>query len=776
MRSRLPLGHYKAATRLELLESRLLLATDLRFAVVGDYSVGQPAADVANLIKSWNPAFVVTTGDNNYPNGAASTIDANVGQYYHSFISPYTGTYGAGSADGVNHFFPVLGNHDWLTAGATPYLNYFTLPNNERYYDVTIGNVEIFAIDSESPEPDGVAPGSVQYNWFKSEAAKSTAQFKLFVYHEAAYGSGGSVADNTTMQQWPFAAWGAAAVLAGHQHDYERLNINGLPMFVNGLGGESLDPFGTTDPNSQVRYNADYGAMLVDATSTSINFQFITRTGLVIDNYTINAATGTPAAPSGLALRPQSFSQITLNWADNSGNETGFQIQRSTDGTNFSVVGSVGANVTTYTDTGLASATTYTYRVVALGSAGNSAPSAMVAAATFDPAVTTFASDMPFVSATNGWGPVERDMSNGSTAAGDGHTITLHGVQYTKGIGAHAASSIVINLGGAYASFVSDLGVDDEEIGKGVGSVDFQVLGDGKLLYDSGVLTSNSATAHANVNVTGVQQVTLKVTDGGNGIDYDHADWAGARFVRSAPSLIPAAPSNLTASANTTQVTLGWFDNSSNETGFSIERSVNGGQFSVLQSVGANVIGYVDSAVSAGNTYTYRVSAFNGSGTSSPSNTASATLQAAGTSVYVSDLPFATTPVNGWGPVERDTSNGSLNAGDGNTITLNGVKYAKGLGVHANSDVRFNLNGQYSTFSSDIGVDDEVGSKGSVDFQVWADGVLLYDSGIMTGASATKHVSVNVAGRQQLQLVVTNGGGSGIDYDHADWAGAKLTV
>src|SRR4029077_2269178 len=68
------------------------------FAIIGDYSAGTPARDVSNLVKGWNPDFIITTGDTNYPDGQASTIDANIGQYYHEFISPYLGSYGAGSA------------------------------------------------------------------------------------------------------------------------------------------------------------------------------------------------------------------------------------------------------------------------------------------------------------------------------------------------------------------------------------------------------------------------------------------------------------------------------------------------------------------------------------------------------------------------------------------------------------------------------------------------------------------------------------------------------
>ncbi len=141
--------------------------------------------------------------------------------------------------------------------------------------------------------------------------------------------------------------------------------------------------------------------------------------------------------------------------------------------------------------------------------------------------------------------------------------------------------------------------------------------------------------------------------------------------------------------------------------------------------------------------------------------------------IYVSDLPFVGTPINGWGPVERDMSNGEQGAGDGRPITLNTVVYPKGLGCHAYSEITFNLAGQYAWFLSDVGVDDEVGNNGSVVFQILADGILLYDSGLMTGASATRTGLVSVAGRNQLKLIVRDGG-DGIGFDHADWAGARL--
>jgi hypothetical protein len=139
---------------------------------------------------------------------------------------------------------------------------------------------------------------------------------------------------------------------------------------------------------------------------------------------------------------------------------------------------------------------------------------------------------------------------------------------------------------------------------------------------------------------------------------------------------------------------------------------------------------------------------------------------------YLSDMN-RTSMVNGFGPAERDQSNGEQAAGDGRPIALKGVSYAKGLGVHADSDLSYQLGGNYATFVSDIGIDDETGRKGSVVFQVWADGVKLYDSGLITRSSETKSISVGITGKQVLRLVVTNGGDD-INDDHADWAGARL--
>ena len=258
--------------------------TPLRFAVIGDYGGGGiPEFDVAHLIISWQPEFIITTGDNNYPAGSDTTIDANVGQFFHDYIYPYQGTYGAGADK--NRFFPTMGNHDWGTASGQPYLDYFTLPGNERYYDFTWGPVHFFALDSDSREPDGVNSSSPQAAWLQAGLADATAPWKIVYMHHPPYSSGlhGSV----DWTRWPYQEWGASAVLTGHDHTYERLVIDGFPYFVNGLGGGAVYQFVHVIDGSQVRYNDDYGAMLVEATQSRITFQFINRQGEVVDTYSL---------------------------------------------------------------------------------------------------------------------------------------------------------------------------------------------------------------------------------------------------------------------------------------------------------------------------------------------------------------------------------------------------------------------------------------------------------------------------------------------------------
>ncbi len=276
----------------------------------------------------------------------------------------------------------------------------------------------------------------------------------------------------------------------------------------------------------------------------------------------------------------------------------------------------------------------------------------------------TYLSDLTWVSATTSYSPrpTQKDKSV------DSNQITLNGKTYAKGIGTHASSETVYNLGKQFTNFETDLGVDSE-VGNN-GSVIFQVYADGVKLYDSGLMTGATPAKTIRLNVTGVSQLKLVVTDGGDGETNDHADWANARLYN--------------------------------------------------------------------------------------------------TSTYLSDVDWtsATTTFPSL-PTQKDKSVYS------SQISINGQHYTKGIGTHAVSETVYDLGKQFAMFRADVGVDSEVGNNGSVVFQVFGDGVKLYDSGVITGGTPAKSINVNVTGVSQLKLVVTDGG-DGVDNDHADWANARI--
>jgi hypothetical protein len=88
---------------------------------------------------------------------------------------------------------------------------------------------------------------------------------------------------STDWARWPYGEWGADAVLAGHDHTYERLFINGVTYFVNGLGGYGKYDFVDIVDGSLARYNEEYGAIRVEATDDHLLFQFFNRNNELID-------------------------------------------------------------------------------------------------------------------------------------------------------------------------------------------------------------------------------------------------------------------------------------------------------------------------------------------------------------------------------------------------------------------------------------------------------------------------------------------------------------
>lgn len=123
----------------------------------------------------------------------------------------------------------------------------------------------------------------------------------------------------------------------------------------------------------------------------------------------------------------------------------------------------------------------------------------------------------------------------------------------------------------------------------------------------------------------------------------------------------------------------------------------------------------------------------------------------------------------GWGAAQRDRSV------DHKKISIGGKKFERGIGTHAESVCVIETNGAAEEFSAEVGVDDEIGTRGSVEFLVFGDETLLWRSGLMKGGRLPRKVNVKLDGVKKLTLKVTDGG-DGCECDHADWANPKLRI
>ncbi len=399
-----------------------------------------------------------------------------------------------------------------------------------------------------------------------------------------------------------------------------------------------------------------------------------------------------PAAPSNLAATLATPTSVNLSWIDNANNETGFIIERSTDGINFTLLTTVPANVTGYIDSTVVASTTYTYRVRATNGTGDSANSNTSSLTMPATQQAVYLSDLPWVSATNGYGPVEIDTNVGQDSAGDGSTITLNGVTYAKGLGTNSVSDITYNLGGQYNFFQADVGLDDHQTVNG--SVQFQVFADGVKIYDSGVMGPLSATQSINVSVAGVQQLVLHVGDGGDGSSYDWGDWAGAQLLKSA-TLSMSAPGGLVAKGVLpTEIDLSWTD-IAGETGYRVERSTDGINFAPIGTTAADVTTFADTTVSGTTVYLYRVIATSAGGDSPASNVVSAApLQPPAAPSSVAATPISSMQVNlSWPDVPLESGFRIERSIDGVNFTPIGTV---GLGVLTYSDMTAAASTSYS--------------------------------------------------------------------------------
>lgn len=396
-----------------------------------------------------------------------------------------------------------------------------------------------------------------------------------------------------------------------------------------------------------------------------------------VDSEYSNVATATtfplpPSAPTGLTAAAASSSQINLSWTDTSGNETGFKIERKSGTGIFQQIVIAGANITAFSDTGLSPGVTYTYRLRAYNSGGDSdytneafvttggipsAPAGLAAVAVSGSQVNLAWSDTSNnetgfkIERRTGSGSFVEIISVGANTTAYSDTGLSSGVAYTYRIRAFndAGNSLYSNEAAATTGLVP--AAPSNLAAAAVSSTQVNLTWTDNSNNETGfkIERKTGSSSYTQITIVGANVTTYSDTGLSAGITYTYrvraynsvGDSPYSSEASVTAGVAPAAPSNLVATpVSTSQINLTWTDNSNNETGFKVERRTTGGSYTQIAVVGANTTTFANSGLSASTSYSYRVRAYNSWGDSSYSDEASSitSLPAAPTNLAATTL------------------------------------------------------------------------------------------------------------------------------------------
>lgn len=228
-------------------------------------------SETAAIILADNPTAAFTLGDNAYPNGALSDYNA----YYDASWGKFN-----------TIMRPSPGNHEYFTANAQGYIDYFepksvqirNPQDNGLYYSWDLGNWHIVALNSEVSH----SVGSAELSWLHQDLASTTKNCILAYWHKPLFASSTSFSTGAVTFWNELYAAHADVVLNGHAHFYERfakqspsgnVDPNGIREIIAGTGGKSIATFGTFLANSEVHFGG-YGILKLTLHDNSYDWQW----------------------------------------------------------------------------------------------------------------------------------------------------------------------------------------------------------------------------------------------------------------------------------------------------------------------------------------------------------------------------------------------------------------------------------------------------------------------------------------------------------------------
>jgi 3',5'-cyclic AMP phosphodiesterase CpdA len=222
----------------------------------------------AKLTSSLDPDAVLALGDLQYESGSL-----------HDFRNSYAKSWG--KLRGIT--FPVPGNHEYRTKGASGYYKYFAdrQPGKPGYYAFNLRKWRVYALNSNC----SAIKCSTEYKWLKKDLEAKPHRCSIFTMHHPRFSSGSEHGSNKSMSGFFSLAQthGVEMVLAGHDHDYERfkrmrangtVDKSGVMSFVSGAGGRSAYKFGRIQNGSAYRLSRHFGVLRLALRPHRFNFSF----------------------------------------------------------------------------------------------------------------------------------------------------------------------------------------------------------------------------------------------------------------------------------------------------------------------------------------------------------------------------------------------------------------------------------------------------------------------------------------------------------------------